>query len=172
MDVFYFIDMDRTELSQANREFLSINRSSSRSWQLIYQLMISQNGPTNSSFLGSLRLPGPEEPCAGAPHGGPQGDHTQDPLREVQVWQAEGDDGRRRAGIQGRSPVQSVIEKYIQCSGQTLRRHRRWVQEICQRLRKTEAESWTEKFLPDRHQIQEPWLHPGGPEAESEKHHQ
>lgn len=37
------------------------------------------------SFPGSLRLPGAEEPGAGSPHGGPQGDHTQDPLRAVQV---------------------------------------------------------------------------------------
>ena len=34
---------------------------------------------------GSLRLPGSEEPGAGSPHGGPQGDHPQDSLRAIQV---------------------------------------------------------------------------------------
>ena len=53
------------------------------------------------STAGSLRLPGLEEPGAGPPHGGPEGDHPQDPLREVQVRQAERDDGSRQPGLQG-----------------------------------------------------------------------
>ena len=40
------------------------------------------------SCPGPLRLPGTEEPGAGSPHGGPQGDHAQDPLRAVQVRRA------------------------------------------------------------------------------------
>ena len=45
-------------------------------------------------IAGPLRFPGSEKPGASSPHGGSQGDHSQDPLWEIQIWQAEGDDWR------------------------------------------------------------------------------